>query len=396
MISLERTRRLLDHHEGPLAAVDGRAFQHNLQRQLDALPPGVDLRLATKSVRVPAALERALPATGAQGAKVVGLMTYRAAETRWWAERAPVDLWCAYPVATKGEATQLAEAARRAPVSAVVDDLAQVHRLAQAGAAPHLRLVIDVDGSWRPGGLHLGVRRSPLRRVQEVLTLARQARDLGFRVEGLQLYEAQVAGLPDRGHPPGVGPILQLIKARSRRLAAARRREFAAALRSEGHEIRQVNGGGTGSLHQTGQDGSVTEVAAGSALLAPHLFDGYRGLALQPALFLALVVTRRSDPGFATCAGGGVVASGPPGPDRAPKLVWPPGWRPLPGEGFGEVQTPLQASARAAELQIGDPVLLRPAKAGETLERFDEIWWFDGEDDPVCWPTYRGLGRRFW
>ena len=39
--------------------------------------------------------------------------------------------------------------------------------------------------------------------------------------------------------------------------------------------LRIVNGGGTGSLEVTGADPALTELAAGSGLIGPTLFDGY-------------------------------------------------------------------------------------------------------------------------
>ena len=78
------------------------------------------------------------------------------------------------------------------------------------------------------------------------------------------------------------------------------------------------NGGGTGSVAWSAEDPALTEVAAGSGFLDSHLFDGFRGLALEPAAFFALQVTRRPAPGLVTCQGGGFVASGAAGPDRLP------------------------------------------------------------------------------
>ena len=54
-----------------------------------------------------------------------------------------------------------------------------------------------------------------------------------------------------------------------------------------------VNGGGTGSVERTSAEAAVTEVAAGSGLYCPVLFDGYRAFSSRPAAFFALPVTRR-------------------------------------------------------------------------------------------------------
>jgi D-serine deaminase-like pyridoxal phosphate-dependent protein len=137
-----------------------------------------------------------------------------------------------------------------------------------------------------------------------------------------------------------------------------------------------------------------TEVTIGSGCLCPHLFDGYVGLPLEPAAFFALSVVRRSDPGFVTAFGGGIVASGSIGPDRLPKVHWPTNLEPLPLEGFGEVQTPFRVAAGEVPA-IGSPVVCRPAKAGEWLERFTEVLLVRDGAIVERAPTYRGLGQCF-
>ena len=138
----------------------------------------------------------------------------------------------------------------------------------------------------------------------------------------------------------------------------------------------------------------MSELAAGSGLLGPQLFDYYSNIHFEPALFFALAVARRPSPGLVTCAGGGYIASGEPGPDRLPRPFLPRGLRLVDAEGCGEVQTPLRVPPGVA-LAIGDPVLFRPAKAGETLERFNEVLLVQAGRIVERVPTYRGLGANF-
>ena len=63
-------------------------------------------------------------------------------------------------------------------------------------------------------------------------------------------------------------------------------------------------------------------------------------------------------------------------------------------EGFGEVQTPVKLS-RNLKLRIGDPVLFRPAKAGEIAERFTHYSLFRDNKIGRDVETYRGLGHCF-
>ena len=113
------------------------------------------------------------------------------------------------------------------------------------------------------------------------------------------------------------------IQDRSAQELPRRRAAVVVALR-EVADLEFVNGGGTGSLERTGAERAVTEIAAGSGLFGPHLFDHYRHFAPAPAAAFALSVVRKARPGIATLLGGGWVASGPPAADRLP-LVWPHG-----------------------------------------------------------------------
>ena len=155
-----------------------------------------------------------------------------------------------------------------------------------------------------------------------------------------------------------------------------------------------VNGGGTGSLESTARDASVTELTAGSGLVAPTLFDAYRRFTPEPALLFALPVVRRPGPGIATLFSGGYVASGTGTPDRLPRPYLPAGLSLTGVEGAGEVQTPVRGAA-AEPLLPGDRVWLRHAKAGELAERFREYHVIDDDGQATAVPTYRGEGQCF-
>jgi D-serine deaminase-like pyridoxal phosphate-dependent protein len=372
----------------PAAVLDLDAFDANAAT-LTALARGpATIRVATKSLRCPAAMRRllALP-------RHAGLLTYSADETRRLAREGFRDLLLAYPVARRPEAQALAEAAATgAVVRGVVDCALHVGLLGEVarGAGVTLRLCLDVDASWRPAGVHVGVRRSPIRSPDDARRVAEVARRTeGVVLDSVMAYEAQVAGLRDHTGSP-TDAVRRFLKRRSVPHVAELRRRVVEALRADGHALVVVNGGGTGSLRSTSEDPVVTEVTAGSGYYAPHLFDGYDGLRLRPALHLALAVVRSSDPGsYVTCAGGGVVASGEAGVDRLPVAVWPAGLRPLGMEGWGEVQTPLTGPSLP---DVGGVVLARPAKAGEALEHFAEVLVVRGGVITDRWRTYRGLG----
>jgi D-serine deaminase-like pyridoxal phosphate-dependent protein len=155
-----------------------------------------------------------------------------------------------------------------------------------------------------------------------------------------------------------------------------------------------VNGGGTGSVERTTVEAAVTEVAAGSGLFGPTLFDAYAAFVPRPAALFALPVVRRPSARVATLLGGGYPASGAAGDDRLPRPVLPDGLRLARREGAGEVQTPVHGHA-AAGLRIGDRVWLRHAKAGELCERFASLHLVAGDALAGEVPTYRGEGATF-
>lgn len=205
------------------------------------------------------------------------------------------------------------------------------------------------------------------------------------------MYEAQIAG---QGDATGAGdPVIRWMQRRSAQELRDRRAAIVDAVRAIA-PLEFVNGGGTGSLELTAADQSVTELTAGSGLLAGHLFDGYQAFDPAPAAAFALDVVRRPAPDIVTVLGGGWIASGPPVASRQPQPVWPHGLRTLAREGAGEVQTPLQGRA-AAGLALGDRVWFRHAKSGELAERVDAYHLVGAGAPAGTAPTYRGEGKAF-
>jgi D-serine deaminase-like pyridoxal phosphate-dependent protein len=315
-------------------------------------------------------------------------MAYAVPEALWLVDGGVEDVFVAYPSVDRAALAALAGDERAAAAVTVTIDSEEHVDLLASLARPHgLRVALDVDASLRVGPVHLGVRRSPLRSPRQTRALALAAQRAGLTVAGLMFYDAQIAGLPDSS------AAVRLVKRRSAQSLLERRAEVVAAVRAVA-DLAFVNGGGTGSLHVTGQDPVVTELAAGSGLYGPTLFDGYDDFTPRPAAAFALPVVRRPGRGFATVFGGGYVASGPPGWSRVPSPLHPTGVRLLRAEAAGEVQTPLQGRA-ASQLRLGDRVWFRHAKAGELCERFDELHLVQGRSLVESVPTYRGEGKNF-
>jgi D-serine deaminase-like pyridoxal phosphate-dependent protein len=364
-----------------LAVVDLDAFDRNAAT-LVARAHGRPLRVATKSLRCRSLIERVLGHDGWRG-----LMCYSVGEALTWARQGHKHILVAYPSVDRRALAELAsDPGLAAAVALIVDSVDHLDLLASLPGHEHLRVAVDVDASLRIGPAHVGARRSPLRTAEDVAAVIRRASALDLRVVGLMFYDAQIAGIPDR-------PVaMKGIKAHSHSQLLARRSEIVSAAKQL-TDLELVNGGGTGSLHVTGEDPALTELAAGSGLYAPTLFDGYDGLDLEPAAFFATPVVRRPAPDIVTTYSGGYVASGPPGWSRVPSPLPDQGLRLLRTEGAGEVQTPLKGPG-AARLELGDRVWFRHAKAGELAERFDDFVLVAGDEVVGTVPTYRGEGAN--
>ncbi|MFC7407149.1 alanine racemase [Georgenia alba] len=363
----------------PFAVVDLEAFDANAADLL-ARAGGRPVRVASKSVRCLPLLRRA------HERGFTGTMAYSLPEALWLVGNGLRDVFVAYPTADRAALRALADdAAAASSTTLTIDSLEHVELLAAMRGRHAFRVALDVDASLRLGPLHLGVRRSPVRTPTDAVAVARAAGRAGLQVVGLMFYDAQIAGLPD------TSAAVRLVKARSHAELLRRRAEVAAAVR-EVSDLEFVNGGGTGSLHLTAQDPTVTELAAGSGLYGPTLFDGYRAFRPRPAAAFALPVTRHPGRGLVTAFAGGYIASGPPGWSRVPRPV--AALRLLRAEGAGEVQTPLRGPA-ADGLRLGDRVWFRHAKAGELAERFEAFHLLAGERLVETVPTYRGAGKAF-
>ncbi len=381
--------RLDEAPPAPIGIVDLDAFDANAD-DLARRAAGTPIRVASKSLRIPALIGRALEHRGFSG-----ILAYTLREALWLVhEGLSDDVVLAYPTVDPGALARLSGDDRAlAAITVMVDDRAHLDLIdsVRPGGAP-VRVAIDVDAGLRLGRAHLGPKRSPLYEPSDVLALARDVVSRpGLALVGVMTYEGQVAGVADdvpRRRAKSLA--VRQMKATSLQQLEARRGAIAHALR-ELTELEFWNAGGSGSVETSAADPVVTEVAAGSALLAPHLFDHYRAFSPTPAAFFGVPVVRRPSLDIVTVAGGGLVASGPAGRDRLP-LPWsPPGLHLTGLEGAGEVQTPLTGPG-AAGLAIGDLVWFRHAKAGELAEHLRRVHLVRRDAVTDIVRTYRGYG----
>ena len=396
-LSLERYAEILSQagiHERPVAVLDLAAFDANAA-DLTRRTRGRSIRVASKSLRVRGLLERVLTVEG-----FAGVLAFSLREALWLVECGINDVVVGYPTADVEAIARLARDDRaRSQITLMVDETAQLELIAHA-AAPYLgtsgriRVCIELDVSYAPvRGVRLGALRSPIAGADGAARLAEQiARSRSLSLVGLMAYEGHLASVADGGRTP-YQVAVRTMKRLSAPDIAARRAETVAVLQKFS-ELEFVNGGGTGSVETTVAEDAVTEVAAGSGLIGPGLFDGFAAFTPRHALHLGFAVVRRPAREVATLHGGGWVASGPAGTDRLPSIEYPHGLRYASQEGPGEVQTPVIGPA-AEQLRVGDTVWLRHAKAGEPAERVDSyVLVADGGVVSRC-STYRGEGHCF-
>ena len=377
----------------PIAVVDVDAFDANAT-DLAARAAGKPVRVASKSIRIPALVARAQAHDGFSG-----VLAFTVREALWLFERGiSDDILLAYPSVDSGALAALVSSPpAAAAITLMVDDVAHLDAVDATRSARDVdvRVALDIDAGLRLGGQHIGPKRSPVYDTTDVVALARRVVERpGFTLVGVMTYEGQVAGVPDDVPTQRTKSLLvRRLKQASMAQLEVRRRELSQALHGVA-DLEFWNAGGSGSVEASAADPAVTEVAAGSGLLVPGLFDNYQSFDPRPAAFFGLRVSRKPNPMMATVHGGGLIASGPPGEDRSPVPWAPPGLHLTGLEGAGEVQTPLTGHP-AAMLGIGDLVWFRHAKSGEPFEHVNEVLLVSGEEIVEVVATYRGSGVAF-
>jgi len=376
----------------PLAFVDMDLLDINAQslsRRAGSLP----MRIATKSVRCAAIMRYILD----RYPSFRGLMAFSAAEADFLVRQGFDDILIGYPTMELSEIQQcLPHIQQGSRIIFMVDDVRQaeiLHKIAKQNQCI-ISICIDVDLSTKLPFLNFGVLRSSIRSWQDMSVLLESLKTLDhLHLMSVMGYEGQLAGIADA--LPGLGLynlIIRILKSISQKECFARRQEIVGKLQADGFQLEFVNGGGTGSIEETKQDPSVTELTVGSGLFSPALFDHYRSFCHKPALAFVLPVVRQARKDVYACSGGGYIASGPIHSDKEPKPYLPVGLKLIKSLGAGEVQTSVRSPYT---LNLGDPLFFRHAKAGELCERFTELYLLRAGSLEDQVPTYRGQGACF-
>lgn len=156
-----RYDRATAHLDAPLAIVDLEAFDANAD-DLVRRAGGKPIRVASKSVRCRALLERVLERDG-----FAGIMSFTLAESIWLARSGFDDILLAYPSAdTRGFAELTSDPKLAAAVTVMIDDPAQLRLIDEArrDGTEVVRVCLELDTSLKLLGGRVRVRalRSPL------------------------------------------------------------------------------------------------------------------------------------------------------------------------------------------------------------------------------------------
>jgi len=359
------------------------------------------IRIATKSIRVPDII-RYIQNKG--GIHFEGFMCYSMEEAQFLSTLGFDDLLIAYPTFSFNDIEiffSLIQSGKKVVLMVdCIDHVKAIEKFWTRFSSDNnykAKICIDIDMSYRSAGLHLGVYRSPIRTFEQFKELFDKIRKVeNIEISGIMGYEAQIAGMGEKNpYSPMLNPAKKVIKHLSSKDVYKKRMTIHQYLKKENFELDFYNGGGSGSLLSTAREPWITEVTVGSGFLQSHLFDYYKDNSCVPALSFALQVTRNPEAGYYTCKSGGFIASGESSPDKSPIPFQPQGMKMVSNEGFGEVQTPVKYSGKE-NIQLGDPLFFRPAKAGEIAEHFREYILIRKNEIIDKVPTYRGLDLCFY
>jgi D-serine deaminase-like pyridoxal phosphate-dependent protein len=369
----------------PALILDLDSFQKNLNWVIGNAG-NKNIRIATKSVRSVEILKR----IHASHPVFQGYMTYTLEESLWLRSLGLKDILMGYPSTDIVSLQKLAK--DPSEITLMVDRIEHLDLLQKIALENKavFRICVDIDMSMDLPGVRFGVYRSHLQEENNLKAFLSHLKKCDqLKLTGAMGYEAQIAGVMD-----DKSGLIRTLKKFSKNQLKKRRADLVKIIQDHGHPLSIVNGGGTGSLQSTVQESVVNEITVGSAFFAPVLFDHYQDFKLDPALYFAQPIVRQPANNINTVLGGGHIASGSTDDIKQPHPILPAGLELLKHEGAGEVQTPMKYSGNH-NLNIGDPVFFRHAKAGEICEHFLELHLIEGNKILESVATYRGEGKCF-
>jgi len=378
----------------PCAFLDEVALEKNIQSIIE-LSGNKKIRIASKSLRSIPVMRKIL----ATNDQFQGIMCFSPREVLFLIEQGFNDLLLGYPAYDESALHEISLLTKQGLIITCMVDceehIVYLEKIAEKSKG-YFRVCLDIDMSSRFFQFHFGVKRSPVKDVQDALEIVKKVKGSSYLIlDGVMGYEAQIAGVGDQIPNQRVkSKVISYLKKKSVLEVKERRGHIVQEIQNLGIDLRFVNGGGTGSIKTTEKDNSVSEITIGSAFYAPKLFDYYKEMQFHPAVGFALPVVRKPAPFIYTCLGGGYIASGAVGNDKEPEVWRPNGAKLLPLEGAGEVQTPIFYNGEE-RVDIGDSILFRHSKAGELCERFPFLYRVKKGEIVGEYSTYRGDGQCF-
>ena len=320
----------------PALLLDLDAFEHNARLMAAAcLRAGIAWRPHVKACKTPELAQLLLEA----GA--VGITCAKVSEAEAMVEGGLGDILIANEVVGEEKVGRLIELARRATVCVAVDDAANLTMIAQQAAAADatVDVLVDVDVNLHRCGV------AP----DDAAALCLRAIELdGVRLRGLMGYEGHVMGMEAEEKEQETrisGELLQ----RARRGAEA-----------AGVSIGVLSGGGSGNYRFVLQQGLLTELQAGGAVLMDLTYEQMGVAGHRRAFSLVAQVVSATANGRAAADAGWKSTGRHTG---LPEVVAPQGARCV---GLSAEHTHL-ALEKGAALQPGERIRLIPHYSDSTM-----------------------------
>ena len=284
----------------PALLLDLDALEHNARLMVDRCnAAGVVWRPHVKASKSPSLALRLMEA----GA--VGITCAKASEALVMARGGVGDILIANEVVGSTKVDRLIEVARLARLCVAADDATNIRAIAASASAAGVEVdvLVDVDVN--------------LHRCGVLPEHAPQLCDLvveldGVRLRGLMGYEGHVMNMPDDEKERETAVSAQIL-GRARELCEA-----------AGHEVGLLSGGGSGNYRYVLEQGVLTELQAGGAVLMDVTYQQMGVAGHRRALSLVCQVVSAADPQRAVADAGWKASGRHTG---LPLVVNPAGWR---------------------------------------------------------------------
>src|SRR5699024_3400694 len=213
---------------------------------------GKNIRIASKSIRSLPILKDILN----YSTTFQGVMCFTADEAIYLNNNGLNDLLIAYPV---WDTNQLKKVAKRVStgqtLTLMIDSIEHIKHLENIASQNQQQFLVclDIDLSTKYPELHFGVHRSPIKTVKQAIKLvSRIIKSPYLKLDGLIGNEVKITGVTDNNPNNKIkNTIIRTLKKNSAKKHMKKRNKRIHLIEQKGINLRFINGGGTGSLHQT-------------------------------------------------------------------------------------------------------------------------------------------------